>query len=244
MIAVAFSMGMIENILKAIFMAGLSPFRRLLKLFHHEGLPWPGSVFYNTISGVDVFQRHYELIAADIIRFCPAGSILDIGTGPGWLLVKLHNQAPGVSLTGLDISPAMVAKARQNLAKTGLAGSVEIREGAAQKLPFPDASFDAVVSTGSIHHWNDPAAGLNEVYRVLKPGGHALIYDIVSDTPEDILRQSARDFGRLKIWLCWLHSYEEPFYNRENLRKLASRSLFGEGRIRFVGVMGCLALHK
>jgi ubiquinone/menaquinone biosynthesis C-methylase UbiE len=225
-------------------MSRLSPFRRLLKTFHVEGIPWPGSVFYNAISGVDIFQRHYELIAADILRHCPAGSILDIGTGPGWLLVKLHDQAPDGSLTGLDISPAMVAKARQNLAKAGLAGRIEVRLGAAQSLPFADSSFDAVVSTGSIHHWNDPAAGLNEVHRVLKPGGHALIYDIVSDTPKDVLRESAHAFGRLKIWLCWLHSYEEPFYSLENLRGLAPLSRFGEGEIRFVGVMGCLTLKK
>ncbi len=114
---------------------------------------------------------------------------------------------------------------------------MEIRPGAAQKLPFEDFLFDAVVSTGSIHHWNDPTAGLNEIYRVLRPGGCALLYDIVSDTPAEVLRQSGRDFGRLKIWLCWLHSYEEPFYSSEAFQKLAVPSRFGEGSIRFVG--GC-----
>jgi SAM-dependent methyltransferase len=225
-------------------MSQLPPLRRLLKVFHLEGIPWPGSVFYNAISGVDIFQRHYELVAADILRHCPSGAILDIGTGPGWLLVKLQALAPGLSLTGMDISPAMVSKARGNLAKAGLASIVEIRQGAAQNLPFEDYSFDAVVSTGSIHHWNDPTAGLNEIHRVLRPGGCALLYDIVSDTPAEVLHQSGRDFGRLEIWLCWLHSYEEPFYSREAFQKLAGPSRFGEGSIRFVGVMCCLALKE
>ncbi len=225
-------------------MSGLSPARRLLKVVHVEGIPWPGSAVYNAFSGTWMFQRHYEWLARDILHYCSEGSILDIGTGPGWLLLKLHQAAPGVQLTGVDISAAMVDKARKNVANAGLADVIAIKEGAASQLPFPEASFDAVVSTGSLHHWKDPTAGLNDVYRVLKPGGDALMYDVVSDTPSPVWDEGAREFGRLKIMLFWLHTFEEPFYTQENYRLLARPTLFQEGQTRFLGVMCCLVLKK
>jgi ubiquinone/menaquinone biosynthesis C-methylase UbiE len=192
-------------------------------------------VFYNAISKTNLFQHHYELIAKDILSYCSEGSILDIGTGPGWLLVKLYHESPRLRLTGLDASPSMVARARKNMAKAGLSGVIEIREGNASHMLFSDNSFDAVVSTGSIHHWKDLTACLNEVYRVLKPGGFALMYDLVSDTPAAVLKETAREFGRLKMLLLWLHSFEEPFYSGKDFELLARPTLFKEGRAALWG---------
>jgi len=225
-------------------MALLSPARRFLKIFHREGIPSPGTVFYNAISKTNLFQHHYELIAKDILSYCSEGSILDIGTGPGWLLVKLHHECPRLRLTGLDTSPSMVVRARKNMAKAGLSEVIEIREGNASHMLFSDNSFDTVVSTGSIHHWKDPTAGLNEVYRVLKPRGYGLMYDLASNTPASVLKETAREFGRLKMLLLWLHSFEEPFYSSKNFELLALPTLFKEGRARFVGLMCCLILKK
>ena len=153
----------------------LSRPRRLLKRFHPEAIPWPASVLYNWLSSASVFQRHYELVARDISSYCPQGRLLDIGTGPGWLLLKLHQQCPAMRLTGLDASPGMVATARKNMARAGLSDVIEITQGNASHMPFADACFDIVVSTGSIHHWKHPTGGLNDVYRVLKSGGYALM---------------------------------------------------------------------
>ena len=225
-------------------MALLSPARRFLKIFHREGIPSPGTVFYNAISKTNLFQHHYELIAKDILSYCSEGSILDIGTGPGWLLVKLYHESPRLRLTGLDASPSMVARARKNMAKAGLSEVIEIREGNASRMLFSDNSFDTVVSMGSIHHWKNPTACLNEVYRVLKPGGFALMYDLVSDTPAAVLKETAYEFGRLRVLLFWLHSFEEPFYSSKDFELLAQPTLFKEGRTRFVGLMCCLILKK
>jgi ubiquinone/menaquinone biosynthesis C-methylase UbiE len=222
-------------------MAKLSPLRRLLKLVHPEGIPWPGSVLYNAISTSAIFQKHYELVAKDILSYCRQGALLDIGTGPAWLLLKIHQQSPGMRLVGIDSSPAMVTKARQNVETTGV---IEIKEGNAEHVPFPDCSFDIVVSTASIHHWKEPTAGLNEVYRVLKEGGYALVYDLVSDTPAPIMEETRREFGRWKATLFWLHSFEEPFYSRENFEALARPTLFKEGQTRFLGLLCCLILKK
>jgi ubiquinone/menaquinone biosynthesis C-methylase UbiE len=222
-------------------MANLSPMRGLMKLFHPESIPWPGSALYNAISSTVIFQRHYELIAGDILSYCSDGRLLDIGTGPGWLLLKLHQQNPKVRLVGIDSSPAMVTKARGNIA---CIESAEIKQGNADNIPFPDDCFDIVVSTASIHHWKQPTVGLNETYRVLKGGGYALIYDLVSDTPQSILDDCRRKFGKLKTTLFWLHSFEEPFYSRKDFEALAHSTLFGNCQTRFVGLLYCLILKK
>jgi ubiquinone/menaquinone biosynthesis C-methylase UbiE len=219
-------------------------FRRLLKRFHPEAIPRLATPVYNAVSGSKIFQRQYQMVARDIVTYCPVGSILDIGTGPGWLLVKLHRLSPASTLVGIDISASMVAQAQKNLADLGLAQAITIREGKADQLPFDSAFFDCVVSTGSLHHWKDPQVGLNEVYRVLKPGGYAIIYDLVRDTPASILKQARREFGGLRLTLLWLHAFEEPFYNRSDLESLARTSLFRVGVTEFVGVLCALILKK
>lgn len=215
--------------------------RRLMKLLHPESIPWPGSVLYNLISSTVIFQRHYELVADDILSFCKEGSLLDIGTGPAWLLLKLHQQNPKMRLVGIDSSAAMVTKAQENTAGTE---SVEIKQGNADNIPFPEQSFDIVVSTGSIHHWKQPTVGLNETYRVLKEGGFALIYDLVSDTPQSILDDCRRKFGKLKTTLFWLHSFEEPFYSQQNFKNLVQPTSFKDCQGRFLGLLYCLILKK
>ena len=218
--------------------------RRLLKLIHPEGIPWPGSILYNAVSSSGIFQKNYELIAKDIANYCSEGTVLDVGTGPGWLLLKIHQINPKLRLTGLDISAAMIAKARNNIEASGLSREIDFMEGNVSKLPFPDSSFDCVVSTGSIHHWKNPIDGLNEVYRVLKPSKYALIYDIVSDTPASVMKSVSKEFGRLKMYLLWIHAFEEPFNSQKEFQLLAKPSLFVDAGIRFVGVLYCLTMKK
>jgi ubiquinone/menaquinone biosynthesis C-methylase UbiE len=222
----------------------LSPIRKMLKRIHPESIPWPGTVLYNAISKGNIFQRHYELISRDILNYCSAGHVLDVGTGPGWLLKTLYQASPKFQITGLDISAAMVAKARENIEQAGLCDVIKIVEGQVNNLPFDDSTFDMVVSTGSIHHWKDPTAGLNEIYRILKHDGYALIYDLVSDTPKSVMQTAWQEFGKLKIFLLWLHAFEEPFYSHKKFYLLACPSLFKEGHTQFVGVMCCLILRK
>jgi ubiquinone/menaquinone biosynthesis C-methylase UbiE len=225
-------------------MAPLTPFRRLLKLFHPEGIPRLGTKLYNSISKTDIFQRNYDLLTQDILNYSTQGNCLDVGMGPGWLLIKLHEQSPALHLHGIDISPSMVEKAEVNVRRTGLAGVIEIKNGDASHIPYGDDFFDAVVSTGSIHHWKEPARALNEIYRVLKHGGYALLYDVVSDTPPLALKEAAREFGRLRILLLWLHAFEEPFYSQQALELLPEQSLFKKGSTHFAGVLCCLAMRK
>jgi SAM-dependent methyltransferase len=218
--------------------------RDFLRRWHPEGIPWPGSVFYNAISQTEVFRRHYELVAEHVATHCPAGRILDIGTGPGWLLVTLRQLRQELELAGVDISPAMVATARQNMAREAAGAAIEVKVAAAEALPFPDNTFHAVISTGSLHHWKDPIAALNEAYRVLGFGGCALVYDLVRNLPPAVAEASRRQFGGMRSRLLWLHSFEEPFYSPHEMEALAPLTLFRKGEIQFIGALCCLVLRK
>jgi ubiquinone/menaquinone biosynthesis C-methylase UbiE len=221
-----------------------SYFRSLLKSFHPQGIPWPGTVLYNCLSKSPVFQFHYELVARDIIKYCPAGRLLDIGTGPGRLLLELAEHSKQLQITGIDISAAMVKRALANLKRAGYNGKIEVREGAAEKLPFSDNYFEAVVSTGAIHHWKDPGACLNDIHRVLRPGGYVLLYDLVRHTPQKIRQEFSWKFGRTRTTLFWLHSFEEPFYSQEEFSSLATGSPFAVRDEKFVGLLYGVILKK
>lgn len=222
----------------------LSPLRRLLKRFHPEGIPWTGTALYDVISRTDLFRHAYALMATEILLCCPEGAILDVGTGPGRLLLELVRLNPRLRLTGVDISGAMVSVARKNMDQAGLSATVRVEEASANRMPFADGTFDSVVSTGSLHHWKDPLGALNEIHRVLKPGGYALVYDLVADTPEAVLTDLGRRYGKLRTTLLWLHSFEEPFYTSGEFEELAAASLFGAGRTRFTGMLCCLMMLK
>jgi SAM-dependent methyltransferase len=118
-------------------------------------------------------------IAADVAAVAPDGArVLEVGCGPGRLSIRLARQH-GLEVTGLDLDPAMIKRARANADRPGDGDErrPSFLVGDVASLAFPDGSFDLVVSTLSMHHWADPTAGLAEIGRVLRPGARALVWD-------------------------------------------------------------------
>ena len=126
-------------------------------------------------------QLHHQIAdrTADLALGCvPAPRrILDVGCGTGYLLGRLAARASQAeALAGIDAAPAMIAVARQAATDSRLRFVV----GTAERLPWPAASFDLVVSTTSFDHWADQRAGLAQCARVLAPGGCLVLADLFS----------------------------------------------------------------
>ena len=117
------------------------------------------------------------------------GAVLDVGTGPGVLLVELAARRPDLRLTGVDLSADMIAAATRNLEPFRERASARV--GDVTTLPFPDRSFDLIVSSLSLHHWDHPEAAVPELARILRPGGRVYIYDFPF-APFDKLADAAR----------------------------------------------------
>lgn len=109
----------------------------------------------------------------------PGEAILDIGCGAGVdSIIAAKMVGPEGKVTGIDLVPEMLAKARENAQITGV-DNVTFMEASAEQLPFPDSSFDVVISNGVFNLVVDKVKALAEVYRVLKPGGRFFLADQV-----------------------------------------------------------------
>jgi ubiquinone/menaquinone biosynthesis C-methylase UbiE len=132
---------------------------------------------YDLIAGV-LARPLYRRVVTDVteVALPPGAVVLDVGTGPGRVARLIAAACPKLEVEGIDLSPDMIARATSTAVTTSTR-NVRFQVGDVVTLPFADASVDLVVSTLSLHHWDDPAAGLNEIVRVLSAGGQAWIYD-------------------------------------------------------------------
>jgi SAM-dependent methyltransferase len=116
-------------------------------------------------------------------RLAPGERVLDVGSGAGTdSLIAAQMVGPGGHVTGIDMTPEMLAKARAAAAEMGL-DNVEFVEGEAERLPFPDGSFDVAVSNGVIDLIPDKEAVFAGLHRVLAPGGRLQIADVTIQNP-------------------------------------------------------------
>lgn len=124
--------------------------------------------------------RLYRRVAADILAagLPPGARVLDVGTGPGLLPLQVAAACPQLIVDAVDLSPQMIARAQRSAAAKGQTEAVTFTVADVADLPFPDATFDLVVSTVSQHQWADPGAGLRGLNRVLRPDARAWIYDV------------------------------------------------------------------
>jgi len=142
-----------------------------------------------------------------------SGKILEIGPGPGYLSIEIA-KIGDYQIIGLDISETMTEIAKRNMQEARV--EVEFQLGNAANMPFRDNTFDFVVSSGSLHHWKEPVKVINEVYRVLKTNGKALIGDLLDSF---IMRWGLR------------HSIKEA-YTKDEIMELLSKTEFKKGEVK------------
>lgn len=135
---------------------------------------------FNQVMGAGLIQHEYNELARTLLQLgLPQNcKILDVGTGSGYVAIAVARQLKGRGrVTGLDLSPAMLTLAAENARSRGLEAALDWKVGDAGAMPFADAEFDAVISSGSLHHWQNPLAVLNEMGRVVKASGKVLVRD-------------------------------------------------------------------
>ena len=119
---------------------------------------------------------------AQIAASIPGARVLDLGSGGGHASFAV---APVVEkVIAYDLSEEMLNVVASAAAGRGL-GNLAVRQGSADRLDFPDASFDLICTRFSAHHWRQLPQALNEVFRVLKPGGRFIVIDTAA--PADVL---------------------------------------------------------
>jgi len=133
------------------------------------------------VSKIPPWRLMRRMIVKRAAAMVNAGEAADLGCGPGYLAVAIAKGIPAMHVIGVDLSEDMLALAQAEARRSGVEDRVSFRFGDVRQIPFEDSSLDFVVSTLSLHHWRDPIVVLDEIERVLVPGGSFLIFDFRRD---------------------------------------------------------------
>jgi ubiquinone/menaquinone biosynthesis C-methylase UbiE len=156
----------------------------------------------------------YSVIVNGITRRGVKGKFLEVGSGPAVLTTMVVRAIPKAHITAVELSPAMITVAKEQVESGGLADRIDFVQGDATDARLLDqlGQFDLVYSTYSLHHWDDPETVIKNLLRAVAPGGTLLIHDL-----------------RRVWWLYWIPSQEGFFisiraaYTPAEIRDLLSR---------------------
>ena len=206
----------------------------------YKGLAMEGVIatWYTRNTGRDRkrFEDTARLVAQ---RVRPGAKVLEVAPGPGYLAIEMARR--GYSVTALDISRSFVRITGENAAKAGVA--VDVRHGNASLMPFADASFDFIVCMAAFKNFTDPVGAIDEMHRVLKPGGQASIFDLRKDATRQEIDAEVRNMhlSRVNTQLTrWTFQFMllKRAYSRAELERMAAQSRFSGCEISSNGI-GC-----
>ena len=164
------------------------------------------------------YWRHdYRYQLEEIDRIQPK-RLIDIGCGPGAFLRLVEEAFPHIQLNALDISPEMIRETRTRLSATAVA-----TVGDSEHMSLKDAQYQVVTCNMSIHHYPHPQLAMNEMYRILEPGGTLLLNDMDCIAP----------IRALANWIFpKLPGGDVKMYDRKEIEDMARRAGFKEIRYR------------
>ena len=143
----------------------------------------------NTGKSIGEFADLARRIAKELPR---GGSVLEVAPGPGYFSIELAKLGP-YSITGLDISHTFVEIASKKAAEAGV--HANFRQGNASKMPFPNDTFDFLLCRAAFKNFGQPVRALQEMHRVLKPGGRGLIIDLRRDAAPESMDRHVETMG-------------------------------------------------
>jgi len=164
--------------------------------------------------------------------------VLEVAPGPGFFAIEL-SKLGGFSITGLDISQTLVDIAKENALAAGV--QVDFRLGNASAMPFTDDCFDFVYCSAAFKNFSEPVEALNEMHRVLRPTGEAVIMDLRQDASLDEIDRYVRQSGRSPIdaWITrWTfrHVLLRRAYAGNEFLNMAKQSRFGVCQVATSGI--------
>jgi ubiquinone/menaquinone biosynthesis C-methylase UbiE len=212
----------------------------------YKGMAMEGFIatWYARNTGRD--RRRFEAGARAVAtRISPKDDVLEVAPGPGYLAIELAKR--GYHVTGLDVSHTFVKIARENAAAANAA--VGFHQGDAARMPFADASFDFVICMAAFKNFTRPLAAIDEMHRVLRAGGTAVIQDLRKDATMDAIDDEIRgmQLSRVNALLTrWTfrNMLLKSAYPKEALARMAAESRFGGGEITDQGIGVELRLTK
>lgn len=195
-----------------------------------------------TESQIADWKRQAEVITRDL----PLGSeVLEVAPGPGYFAIEMARTGR-VRVRALDISHTFVEMVTENARRAGV--TVSIRQGDASQMPFADGSFDLVICQAAFKNFSRPQAAVNEMWRVLRPGGIARIQDMRRDATDSGIQEEVRkmNLGFFRAWMTRsaLRSLRRRAYTVDQFRRFARASPFGEGEIETSGIGVELRLRR
>ena len=138
-------------------------------------------------------MQQYIDLAKRIAGQLPAGSrVLEVAPGPGYFCIELAKLGT-YSITGLDLSYTFVKKAAEEAKAAGV--RAQFVQGSASNMPFPKESFDFLLCRAAFKNFADPVGALQEMCRVLCPGGQALLIDLSRDAKPEEMNRAVDEMG-------------------------------------------------
>ena len=197
----------------------------------------------NTANDMAEFERLAERVANTL----HSGSrLLEVAPGPGYLAIEIAKRGP-YAITGLDISETFVEIATANARRASV--NVDFRHGNASAMPFAENSFDVILCRAAFKNFSQPLEAMNEMHRVLKPQGHALIIDLRRDASMDDISAYIKDAN-----VGWANSliYRATFrylllpraYSKRQFTEMAADSRFGRAEVSESGIGFEITLTK
>lgn len=164
----------------------------------------------------------------------PGSTVLEVAPGPGYFAIELAKLGD-YRITGLDISETFVAIARANAAKAGV--RVDFRRGNASAMPFPREAFDFLLCRAAFKNFTEPVRALEEMHRVLKPGGQARIIDLRRDASQESINQAVDGMSlgavnRMITKLTFRFLLLKRAYTKTEFDAMISKAEFHEVKIR------------